>query len=147
MEALFPSLSTAFHGEMRGQLEAARREWQAEKDELQVQLAEKDKQLLELELRMEAEERKLVAQCASEGLFERLCLQRFLQHIATSGEVLLLQRQAAQLYPSRVARWQNTTTTTTTTRRTWASRSARRRHSSLTTCSSSSRQLRQAPLT
>jgi hypothetical protein len=47
--------------------------------------------------RREAEERQQVATRAAEGLFERLCLQRFLQHIATSGEVLLLQRQAAQL--------------------------------------------------
>ena len=42
-------------------------------------------------------ERKQVANRAVEGLFERLCLQRFLQHIATSGEVLLLQVEAAQL--------------------------------------------------
>ena len=47
--------------------------------------------------RREAHERELVATCASEGLFERLCLQRLLQHVATNGEVLLLQRQAAQL--------------------------------------------------
>ncbi len=47
--------------------------------------------------RREADERAQVATRAAEGLFERLCLQRFLQHIATSGEVLLLQRQAAQL--------------------------------------------------
>ena len=46
--------------------------------------------------RREAEERALVAQVAANGLFERLCLQRFLQHIATSGEVLLLQVQAAE---------------------------------------------------
>ena len=46
--------------------------------------------------RREGEERALVASVASNGLFERLCLQRFLQHIATSGEVLLLQVQAAE---------------------------------------------------
>ena len=47
--------------------------------------------------RREADERALVAQRAAEGLFERLCLQRFLQHIATSGEVLLLQCEAAHM--------------------------------------------------
>jgi hypothetical protein len=47
--------------------------------------------------RREADERALVSDVAAEGLFERLCLQRFLQHVATHGEVLMLQREAAQL--------------------------------------------------
>ena len=51
----------------------------------------------------EAVERRMVAEVASEGLFERLCLQRLLQHVATSGEVLLLQRQAAQMLDELVA--------------------------------------------
>lgn len=51
----------------------------------------------------EIEERKLVADVAAEGLFERLCLQRLLQHVATGGEVLLLQRQAAQILDELVA--------------------------------------------
>jgi hypothetical protein len=51
----------------------------------------------------EAQERRMVADVASDGLFERLCLQRLLQHVATSGEVLLLQRQAAQLLDELVA--------------------------------------------
>lgn len=40
---------------------------------------------------------------AAEGLFERLCLQRLLQHVATNGEVLLLQRQAAELLDQLIA--------------------------------------------
>ena len=51
----------------------------------------------------EAEERAQVATRAAEGLFERLCLQRLLQHVATNGEVLLLQREAAQLLDKLVA--------------------------------------------
>jgi hypothetical protein len=53
----------------------------------------------------EAEERQQVAERAASGLFERLCLQRLLQHVATNGEVLLLQRQAAELLDELVGEW------------------------------------------
>ena len=44
-----------------------------------------------------------MSQVAAEGLFERLCLQRLLQHVSTHGEVLLLQRVQAQLLDELIA--------------------------------------------
>ena len=48
-------------------------------------------------------ERALVTEVAQEGLFERLCLQRLLQHIANDCELLLLQSQAARLLDELIA--------------------------------------------
>ena len=53
--------------------------------------------------RRTAQMRSEVAAVASQGLLEQLLLQRLLQHIATGGEALLLQRQAARLLDQMVA--------------------------------------------